>query len=196
MNVIELTRRGSNEVVAHACGQCRVVTRSQEDAERCCAPRRCATCGETLEHSYCEPCWWKAQKKAEADRFEQATKVPAAAYDGPLLAEGVEGGDWGDGYFSDEAALRDACERHNRAVPAYAWACSSTRLTLDAKDILDDSLEQQEAREDAIDGIAGSAIEELQAFLTRWTDAHGVESWHPDYGRAVVFAPEGSASQS
>ena len=188
VDLIELVVRGGDEVVAVACGTCRVVAHSREAAAACCAPRKCETCGQDIGHSWCKPCSDKRTAKAEQARVDKATKVPAAEYSGPLFTEEVNAGDYGEGYFSDEAALRDACDDSGEEMPVYAWACKSQRLTLDAGSIVEDALENQQAHEGAGDAIPEAAMAELEAFVTAWAEKHGPTSWRPDYSRAVVFA--------
>lgn len=184
---IELTVRGTDNVVAHACGKCRIVARTREEAERCCEPLTCDGCGAVIK-SYCMPCAEARLAAQEAERFAKATKVAAAEYDGEyLFVEDFAGGDAGEGYFSDEGSLRDACASRDCEVPAYAWACVARRMSLDADDVVESALESQEAREDAVDGISPLAMFELAAFLIGWAEKHGPVSYHPDYSRAIVF---------
>lgn len=190
MSVLELTLRGSDKVIAHACGVCHVVARSREDAERCCAPRLCSECGGDMGNSFCRPCANRRIADAEAKQYEKATKIHCSDYSGPLYADGIPEGDWGDGYFSDEDALRGACEQEGIEVPAYAWACSPRKLELDAKDVLESAADDH--YEGALDRIPNEAIDELGAYLSAWCERHPVTSWYADHGRAVVLRSEGA----
>lgn len=55
--IIELTIRGSDTVVAHACGKCRRVVNDERMARQCCEPRLCE-CGATCRRGWtaCDDC--------------------------------------------------------------------------------------------------------------------------------------------
>lgn len=187
MKAIELTKRGTDDVIAHACGECKYVATSSEAAERCCAPRKCDKCGAAVGSSYCKACTDARLASEEVASFEKATKIRNSEYTGPLYTDEVLGGDWGGNYFSDEGALRETCERRETPMPAYAWACEPQRVSLDGLEILERALEEQEAHEDAIDGVSKAALKELSDFLDGWCERNTIESWHADHSRAVVF---------
>jgi len=189
---IELCERGSDEIVAYACGKCGSVVGStsmhgdvaREMASRHCGPWLCRVCG--VEHDWshqtiCHDCWRKSRAEREAERdearFAKATHVAAAEYDGPV-ADGDEG------FWQTIGDAVDELEDDGGEVPAYFWACTEDALKLDANGIIESALEDH--HEDAGENISGKDECRLQALLDEWCDTVNVTTWNVDYSRAVV----------
>lgn len=182
--------REPEEVVAWACGACGIVARTEAEAGTCC-PKRCGCGVELAKHRYeCDACRDKRfaaarAKEAEKERaaYEKATKIPYADYDGDYLyCEGYGSGSGGDGYFGDLDDLLDTIDGEQEP-PEYAWACSPTKISFDAHDLIESAC--QESYEDAAGDVGEGAAKELQALLDAWAEKHGPTSYQPDYSRAV-----------
>jgi hypothetical protein len=52
---LELVARGTDRVVAYACGRCEVVADSLEAARKCCGAWTCSDCGRRTGDA-CEQC--------------------------------------------------------------------------------------------------------------------------------------------
>ena len=129
----------------------------------------------------------EAAVKYAQECFDKAEKVPSSTYTDPLFVDGAGAGDIGDGFFSDEEALRHHYEQEGEPLPAYVWACEEERLTFDAVHIIEDACEQQVMHESAEESVTHEAGKELQDFLDGWAKRHPVISWKTDYSRAVIL---------
>lgn len=181
--IIELTIRGSDTVVAHACGKCRRVAHDERMARQCCEPILCE-CGATCRRGWtaCDDCLDRKAQARERNRFEKAEKVSWRDYDGPVYWERPCGDYWSTATdFVDELA----CDSPPSDCPPYVWACTRYGLTMDAQGIVHNQLERQEHHEDAADWIVG--IDELQTAMDDWLNKQSVESWAVDYTRAVLL---------
>lgn len=195
--VIELTRRGSDDVLAVACGACGMVFAlvNRDIAEACCV---CSYCNLPMtggrvgsEHASCASERWAEQARERGDRHAdvalihpEVTTLPDADYSGPVY--------WndhgpGEGYFADTAALREWCAGSDTKVPAWVWACDIDSFGIDAQYVVELSLE--ECHEDARSSVTQSDIEELQTLIDGWIKGVSVPpTWNVDHTRAVVLA--------
>jgi hypothetical protein len=175
------------------CSQCRIVARTREAAEQCCAPAKCSACGAEAKQYYtkCEACLSADRIKREADRFEKAEKVES--WDGPVYCDSIG---WNEGYFRDlgelEDWIADQYEEDGIAIPPYAWACNSIPFCqVDIDRIIENAT--QEAFEDWDGETEGYA--ELKAAIEKFNEANkALVSWKPNYKLAVVLLPTDSQS--
>lgn len=113
-------------------------------------------------------------------------------YDGPVYCEGVPGGSYGDGYFSDVDELADAIADLEDCTIECAYCCTSSRAAfIDLDNVLEHAM--QDALEDAIDHLNGR--DELQAAVDAFNEANkDLLSWDVDYSRKVSVAPAAPAA--
>ncbi len=196
MDVIELFHKDGRPAKVWACGACRRVARTEEDAHACCQPVHCKTCGKEVEERHwtvCRPCRAADFEAREQAKWNAAKKVHVADYDGVAVCEELE-------QFDDAATLFEFWDDdpdHEGLEDPRIYATRPTPLTLDAADVLEDALERQEHYEDAASDLDPKGYPLLQAYLDLWLEAHSsVVSYVPDYSvaivrdRALVTAPE------
>lgn len=170
------------EIIAYACGVCRIVRKTHEEALSCCAPRLCA-CGVQIEESYytaCKACREEAERAREAEKFEKAEKILAAEWSGAAM--------WCEccsEYFSDVESFIDGHD--DPSMPRYAWDCDSIPLTLDAHEVVEQALEHQEHHEDAGDKVGDSDLKTLQEAMDKFSESVGITSWFASNKRAVIL---------
>lgn len=186
---------------AFACGKCRVVCPSEEDATAHCACRRCGAIIEPLPRlgrgricATCHPI--EAQESAterqrlaaeqDAASFAKAKKVPASEWTGPVVWDCGSGDMSGDGYYSGTEAVEDECAQGGRELPEYVWGTEEESMSLDAGDIIQRALE--DAYDGAADQISAEAQAELQALLDGWCERHKVTWYSEDRSVAVIMA--------
>jgi hypothetical protein len=179
---IALCKKGSDEVVAYACGKCGVVAASvlthgeaalQEAVEHC-GPWFCDKCGSEKRSRFnCWHCIDVGVKEREREQMDKAVDV-TTTYDGP-----VHDGD--DAFWSSPDAASDDIDG-----PTWMYACDELRLSLDASRILEMALEG-EHHEDAYEHIVGE--KELQEFLDSWCAKQTLVTWISDTSRKVYVIP-------
>jgi len=196
---IALTRAGTPDVIAYACGACGNVVggvhrdgdaKARRLAVDCCAPSVCSKCGKPTEKRHrimCRDCEMDAAWMREAARFAKATVIDAATYDGPVFDESR------DEYASslEEAIehIEDEDDGMERAF--YVYACDVHGLPhLSAERIVSDLCEN-DMHEEAFDSIV--AIDELQAAIDAWHTKQAVKSWMVDYSRVIVLNEDAAA---
>lgn len=199
---IALCKQGTDEVIAYACGKCRIVAGSPithgDDAlhvaRNHCGPWTCEQCSAVHDDRFqmmCQTCRtaksvvdWAAKKDA---RREKATRVSETDYSAAVFWDDGMGDD--EGYFRDTDALREWCDDEEMTVPLDVWACSITSPYLNPNHVI------EMAREDQLDnaGNMGTSnvllVEEadLRAFINQWNAKQTYESWMVDYSRLVVL---------
>jgi hypothetical protein len=184
--IIDLVKRGSDDVVAHACGTCHVVMPTEGAARVCCT---CHTCHAPLvpRHVYeCTACRDARYKDHRAERYARdrarmlaATAVPESKHEGWVYWEEGEGHN--KGFFASVEELREWCYGSDHEPPARVWACAPHGFSLDAQAIVDNELESGEYHESAGDCLDGKDVAALQTLLDDWVSNHagGVETWKP-----------------
>lgn len=196
MNAYYLHKPDGTKTEVSACGICgQIAGKGNFDiSQKCCT---CYECGAILgpeEKStralYHRDCENKRHAVIEMKRLEKAELV--TDYSGPVYCEGVPGGSFGDGYFSDigelEDMLNDAPDDTGR--PEFAYCCtSSSAAHLSTDSILESATE--EAFEDAIDSLSG--VDELRAAVDAFNEANkDVLSWDWDMKRKVAVPRDGA----
>jgi hypothetical protein len=185
MSAIELFKADGKSAEVFYCSQCRIVHRTQEEAEFCHGERICA-CGKKIEsiHSRqikCSDCdgleWKEKERKREAERFEAAIKIKAADYSGEHVY-------CGDSYYdSVDEAIDQFLEGQE---PDYIWACQDKSLpTVDLEDITCNLIDNMWEDADTSDL---NGIDELEAALTAFNEANkSIRMWEPDYSTAILI---------
>jgi hypothetical protein len=158
-------------------------------AERCCQ-RVCEDCNCDLEKGsfiiYCRACMKKRDDEKSAERRAKAERIPEAEYGGPIFCDAEIGPQ--EGYFPNTQELRDwfDCGGEGDEWPTEVWACTISKLELDAGNILEHAF--QDHHEDASEEISRTSEDLLQDLLNKWVEEHSsVESYHADHTRLVVM---------
>ena len=181
---IALVVRGTEKVVAYACGKCHVVASSEEQAKRCCAPYVCDECGRLISgrcYTKCSECIDKHQAERDRAMLAKANKV---AWDADNCPSGMVSfhGEW---HESIEAFV-DYWMSLNDKLPPFVWAGEECRLTLDAEQILRDELERQNHYEDEFDRIGESSIASLQKIIDEWLAGLGLK-WFEQSNTVILL---------
>jgi hypothetical protein len=198
----------SNRCLGYYCSECgnfwplrmygsgdAAAVQAERAAEQCCRPYKCEDCGKECgrHRIVCESCSALRETIKERLQYNQAQKIsydefvkdlPAGCW-GPVYVPNM-----GDGYFGDldDLANHIDCSGEDEAyVPNYAWATTPTKMRLDASRIVEDATKNM--YEDAYYDVADH-LDELQAALDRWCEAHPLTSHFPDFSRAIVFTEQ------
>ena len=187
---IELFKKNGISAGVFYCSECRIVHPTQDRAAWCHGERLCA-CGAKVTQGYfqgeCNECRWKKEKAEEsakeAERFEKATKVTVADYEGEESDYEGEMVYCGDSYYeSVEEAIDQFIEGQE---PEYVWACKNQGIPrIDLEDVTCNLLENM--WEDAeLSDLHG--VEELSAALDAFNEANkSIKVWVPDYSIAIL----------
>jgi hypothetical protein len=179
----------------YACRRDEAHRAAKDQAQRCCQ-RVCDDCNAPMapddaHYCYCLTCRRKREAEREDERIAKATRVPEAEYDGPVF-DPAEGGSQ-EGYYPSLSELRDNYDDVCETPPPQVWACTITKLELDAERILESALDGH--HEDAADYIH-DPDDTLQKLLDHWIEECGssVESYFADYSRLVILDPSKNPS--
>jgi len=169
------------EQIGWACPECKAIVQGIENESfaRTHCVRICEDCNKEMRNSgwlACASCRGKRESLEEQNRFEKATKVDWKDYDGYVYCPLND-------TFS--ASVEEFLEDFDDLAPSYIWACTPEEFKIDASNVLEQALSNH--YEDARDNISDKEYEILQNFLDEWAAKQRIESWHPDYTRAVVF---------
>ena len=121
----------------------------------------------------------------EKARFDKAAKLTIETYPDQPVYWGDGGGDDG-GFFTSIEGVLDACEREDRLIPDYVWACQRENYTLQPECILEDALEYQEMDIH----ISEDAVKEFTALCDMWLKKHNLHVWRLDNTRVVLMKPD------
>lgn len=174
---IELTRRGSDEVVAYACGTCGNVHQDIRIARHCHIPHTCA-CGAECERHYiiCPACMSRDRTARETKRIAGAARVPLAEYDFEYV--------WFDGN-ENGTHVDDAPEEAAERGETFAWACyRSAWPHIDATDLI------ESAFEDYHDAVRERLpVSTLQKLLDEWIASLGECTAYQQDDKRIVDLP-------
>lgn len=164
--VIELCAKGTDRVIAYACGTCGIVATDREAATICHGPNPCTSCGRHVDAHYrtlCSDCrmagWADDASRRVQDAIENATLVALADYGHEWVCTDVDGNE------RHYLPVSDAVEQ------GIAWAWAVTPLgwpTLDADEIVADALTDHP--EDAIYSVDTASLQEA---IDAWWVAQG-----------------------
>lgn len=165
------------------CSECRVVHRTQDEANWCHGERRCA-CGNKIMQGYyqrqCSDCdhkeWKEKERQKELKRFDEATKIAYADYKGEWVYDN-------DKFYPElEDAIDGYLEGHE---PEYVWACKRVGIPrIDLEDVTTNILNNmwEEAETGDLNGI-----EELEKALQAFNDANkDLPVYEVDYSTAIL----------
>jgi hypothetical protein len=186
MSAVELYKADGTTAGIFFCSQCRIVHRSQEEAEWCHGEKLCS-CGKKITQGYyqrkCNECdskeWKEKERKKESERFEAATKITEAEYKGEHVY-------CGDKYYD---SVEDAIDQYLEGQePEYVWACIDKSLpSVDVEDVTSNLLDNMWDDADVSD-LYG--VDELEAALKAFNEANkGIQLWEPDYNVAILVEP-------
>ena len=163
------------------CSKCRIVAREKEQADNCCVPRKCDTCGAEIGNSYCEPCADNREIEKEKARFEAAEKV--TSWDGWVFSEGLG---YQEGFASSIDDLLESVETPDE-IPEYIWTCEPTQFVRVSLDDILQRIEEDENCVEDFDARDCDGLPELGAALDAFNEANkGKISYHPNYKRALL----------
>ncbi len=192
-NVIYLTDRDSpGKVVSWACKSCRVVARTEAEADRCC---RCHECEVPRiygpKHSSCwcsDECRkkvaerrkqenarsWAEREKEYAAKRDKRPRVHWKDVKGPVS-------DDGDHYESEldlfaEWYLENLEDPEDFSLQPIASTCEVQPMQLDAVDALQRALEQAEVHEEA----EWTDEQGFIAFVAEWNKRQSCQTWMPN----------------
>lgn len=150
-------------LVAHACGECRIVKGSEQEALECHGVRRCDCGAEIAENYYtaCDACRAKHDAEKDSARVAAATRVPESATE-HLYCDCCEK------FFDDSTELFDEHRDFDRSLPTFAWATDPIHgFSIDAERIVYDALEQADINTDC-EPVSAEKMALLQGFIDEW----------------------------
>jgi len=155
--------------VAEQCPKCKGISFQAGIVQHCCPPLVCA-CGRGDKEKHMTVCY-QCRHEHRAERiqkaFDKAKKISLSEYKGKVCynPEG-DGGHDGNGYvFLDQYDPED----DEDDTYGWKWATTESSLTLDAADIIDNVLRDEEWFEDALDHFDTAALQQL---LDTWCEEH------------------------
>jgi hypothetical protein len=171
-------------LVAHACGECRIVQIDEKHALECHGIRTC-DCGAVIEEHYytaCRPCRERIDRERDTARLAKAKRVLEGEAS-MLFCDCCEK------FFDASAELVDDHFNSEREIPDFAWACHEEGLSIDMAQVLANELERANFYEDA--AFTVDAELELQGLVNAWLLKHPMVSHFP--GDEVVDLSEAKA---
>ena len=187
MNTTELFHQDGRSAGVFYCGECRLVHRTKELTDQCCAPNKCSICGKDKERYYtkCPACLHLAELQKEQERFEKAEKL--TKWDGWVYLEGTGS----DGYSeSVDAFIEDWEDNHdeNEPLPAYVWTCEENHFVNASVEDITQQMADSAYEHWEPDSLKG--LPELQTALDKFNEANkDAVSFQPDYKVALLLAP-------
>lgn len=165
------------------CDKCKVVHRSEREANQCCLNYQCNRCNQDTGSRMwlvCEECRKKEELQKEKARFDKAEKL--TVWDDWVYCEGHGR----DGYCESLDELKDECESEGWELPEYVWACEAKRFV--QADLSDITQRISEDGPEDWDSEDLEGLEELKAALAVFNAANieKVAYW-PDYTKAVLL---------
>jgi hypothetical protein len=197
-----VVKKTPEKAVAYACSECGALftgavfgggenglLAAKMQAADHCIPRMCG-CGSPVQKGWtiCQACVKKKDEDKENARFQKAEKLAIADYDGPVYWGDGPDGSMGEGYYSDIDDLLDRCEEEGIDLPLFVWTSKKVPFRIDADHAIENALSDH--HEGAYDKITPAALGQLQDLLDEWCGKQNIESWEPDFSRAVVLQPE------
>lgn len=182
MNAKPLFTQDKSDIVAYFCSECRIVKATEKEAEKCCKPLFCATCGGLVEQyrNVCETCAKKISLSSLKTSLAKAIRLKKPTTD-KIYSEGL-GSD--DGYIDfselDEVVAEDECE-----MPLFVYDCQKEVWAgLDAESILENSLEG-DWYEDAIHNV--ELRDELENMIKLWNDKQTLNQYMVNMEKIIVI---------
>ena len=187
MNATELFHKDGKATGVFYCTSCRIVSRTQEQAEECCKPRKCSNCKcELPKETYytgCSDCRVKREAAKEKERFERAEKVSAKEWGGWVYLEDV--GD-NNGYFDSVGELLAHFEEEGLELPDYCYVAEPKQWVQAEVYQITQSIEGDAPEDFDFRSLAG--LKELKEALEKFNEANANELiWWPNYKKAVLL---------
>ena len=188
IEAIELFHQDGQPAGIWYCSQCRAVFPEKGQAEACHGTRLCA-CGKLAANRYSESCqeceskaWRERMVREEMERYEKATKVPAAKWNGDQVF-------WDGCYFETVDEAIEHAESGGMPTPKYIWAARNQGVPrADIEDLLTNVLDSmwEDADMDDLNGV-----QELEAAIAVFNEANkGVVVWMVDHSTAIVLSAQ------
>lgn len=175
MNAKEVVLKETGSTVGHACGKCGLFyssksNDSQEDAERCCVPKRCMYCDVVLDKSTrshecytsCDDCRIAKEAEKKAESFAKAKKILWGDYEHTCFFFDEE-------FFRDMEELEEHFEDRGLEAdewPEYVLCCDRVDPSYDADDLIERVFE--DGPEEYSDRISKEERSKLQELLDNW----------------------------
>jgi hypothetical protein len=168
------------------CSLCRIVYKTQKEADECHGERLCG-CGAKLPERYqheCHDCYGvkraKEEDERESARYAKAKKITADEYDDGFVFSG-------DRFFSSLDEALDYFE-DEEFRPEYVWACKNIGLPkADIESVIERLIDNmwEDASADDLKGV-----DELQAAIDKFNEENkSVGVWNVDYSTAITIPP-------
>lgn len=167
------------------CSKCKIVKKTEAEAEGCCKPRLCRDCGcelpsdrWTVNCSKCSDAWYAKQRQ---DRLEKAELVDAGDQI-MFMVEELCGHD--DGWFRDIDEIIDYCfDEEPGCYPEFAFCSKPEQRQIDISDVLERICE--DGYEDMGDNLSG--VRELEAAIHTFNvlNEDRLKVYNVDYSRKV-----------
>ena len=187
MTAVELFHKDGHSANVWYCGKCRIVAKTQEGAEKCCAERLCS-CGKPLRRyslkcNECDHRDFKAKcDREEEERFDKATKVLAKDWDGEQCY-------YEDHYFETVDEFMEWAEDNfinESHYPDYIWNAENQGVRkADIEDIITNCVDSlwEDADESDLNGV-----DELQAAVDAFNEANkSVKCYMVDFSTAIIL---------
>jgi len=179
MNAKQLYLEDGKPAGVYWCEKCKRVHSTENQANECCQPWVCKSCGEACAEfrTICDACIDKREAEKERDLFDKAEKL--TSWGGPIF--------YFDKYYCDVDTFLD--DLPPEFLPEYVWATNPVQfvhLNADSitESVLDDAYEDFDLQD-----LRGMV--ELQKAVTAFNEANAHHvAYYPDYTLAVLIVEE------
>lgn len=168
------------------CSECKIVKRTEAEAEKCCTPRECQSCGiplakERRAYLVCERCWDCERAKKHHERLDKAQEVdPSESV--MFMVEEFSCHD--DGWFHGLDEIIDyGFDEDPDCRPEFAFCSKAEQRSIDLGDIL------ERVCEDGYEDMGENLFDtkELQEAIDRFNERNKecLKVYNVDYTRKV-----------
>lgn len=193
MNAIELFVQSGKSAGVFACGECKIVSKTQADADQCC-DWKCSNCGVKTERfsTRCDDCWSVIRAEGHAKRLAAAELV--TAYGGWVCCDSGCGSQ--DGYFPSiedyvdyiyDEGWGDPESDESPEWPEFVYCCTTEVKSIDADYVIEHLCE--EGYEEMSEHLAG--LDELRAAIDAFNSLNreSLACYHIDYKKKIAVPP-------
>jgi len=175
MNAQGLFKADGSSAEVWYCGECKIVRKTEKEAEECCKKHNCRICGSPVDtlHRIVHP------ECKRQETIEKAQKLES--WDGWVYWEGIEGE-----YFDSIDDLLEAFEdNHCHDIPEFVFTCKPIHFRApDVEDLIAGCLDGH--YEDAYDAINKASYRQLSEALSKFEkDNSHIVSYEPDFTKMV-----------
>jgi len=187
MKATELFHANGKTAGVWYCSECRIVRKTQQEAEECCKPKICTRCktAECQEYrTVCKLCNDIIDREREEERFAKAEKV--TEWNGPVYSDSHDIGNEGYAENIEEALDWLECMSEDGKIPEYVWTCNERPIChLNFDSIIESSTsEAYEGWE--TENLNG--LEELEAAIEKFNELNKDDvCWLPNYKKALLI---------